>query len=412
MEKQDVFKSIKVADFTWAGVGPLTTRVLAEHGATVIRVESHKRPDSLRFMGPFKDGKPGLDRSAFGAAYNTGKYGISLDLNTPKGRELAEKLIMWSDVVANSFAPGTMVKWGLDYEGVTRFNPDIIYAETTMQGQWGPYKNYSAYGIHAASLAGFHEMTGWPDRGPALVYGAYTDYIGPWYLAMAIIGALDRRRKTGKGMYIEQSQLEAAATYLGPTMLDFFVNNRIPVRMGNRDPYMAPHGAFRCKGDDRWVAVSVSTDEEWRAFCMILGHPEWITSPEFSTCLARKANEEVLEKRIEACTINYTPEEVMSRMQEAGIAAGVVQDNQNIFEDPQAVHRKAFEFLDHSVIGRHAYNTPAYRLSKTPHHLKKAAPALGEDNEWVYKEILGLSDDEISELLVEGVITTEADVSW
>ncbi len=411
--KKEIFESIKVADFTWVGVGPLTTRVLAEHGATVIRVESHKRPDSLRFMGPFKDGKPGLDRSAFGAAYNTGKYGISLDLNKPKGLEIAKELIKWSDVVADSFAPGTMRRWGLDYEGVKKFKPDIIYAETTQQGQWGPHASYTAYGIHAASLAGFHEMTGWPDRGPNLAYGAYTDYIGPWYLSMAIIGALDRRRKTGKGMYIEQSQLEAGVTYLGPTLLDYFVNGRIAGRMGNRDAHSAPHGAFRCKGEDRWVAVSVSTDDhQWRAFCEVLGHPEWITSPEFSTWMARKENEDDLEQRIEAWTLNYTPNEVMSRMQDAGVPAGVAQDNQDIFQDPQVSHRKAFENLNHSVIGRHAYNTPAFRLSKTPHQLKKAAAALGEDNEWVYKEILGCSDDEIGELLVKGVITTEGDVSW
>jgi benzylsuccinate CoA-transferase BbsF subunit len=412
MKKKQVFESVKVADFSWVGAGPLASRVLAEHGATVIRVESHKRPDPLRFMGPFLDGKPGLDRSAFGAAYNTNKYGITLDMEKPKGQEIAKKLMMWADVVTNSFTPGTMKRWGLDYQTVSEFRPDIVYYKTSQQGQWGPHANFSGYGTHAAALAGFFGVTGWPDRGPSLLFGAYIDYISPWYLAIALIAALDRRRKTGKGLYIEQSQLEAGVNLIGPALLDYFVNGRIAGRMGNRDPYTAPQGAFRCKGDDQWVTISVQTEEHWQAFCEGTENPQWTTDPRFSTWSVRKENEDELEKAIEAWTADLTPQEVMTRMQQAGIPAGVVQTSQDLFEDPQVRHRRAYEYLNHSVIGRHAYNSPAYRLSTTPWEPKKAAPTMGEDNEWVYKEILGLCDDEIADLVIEGIITTDADTPF
>lgn len=412
MNKKEVFEGIRVADFSWMGVGPQASRVLAEHGATVIRVESHKVPDMLRFMAPFVDKRPGIDRSQFGAAFNTNKYGISIDLKNPKGHEIAKKLIMWSDVVTEAFTPGTMKRWGLDYESVVKFKPDIVYYSTCQQGNEGPHAAFRGLGYNAASVSGFFEVTGWPDRGPAAVFGAYTDFIAPWYLAVILIAALDRQRKTGKGLHMEQSQFEAGVSFLGPAILDYFVNGRIAGRMGNRDPHLAPHGAFRCKGDDQWVAIAVRCDEDWQAFCKVIGDPEWSRGSKFTTVLARKENENELEGLIEQWTVNYPAQEVMSRMQASGIPAGVVQNNQDLFEDPQVSHRQAYTYLKHSVMGLRAYNTPAFRLSKTPWQPKKAAPAMGEDNEWVFKEILGFSDDDIANFLVEGVITTEADLPW
>lgn len=407
MDMNEAFKGIKVADFSWSGVGPMASRVLAEHGATVIRVESHKRPDSLRLLGPFLDGISGLDRSQFGVCFHTNKYDITLDMNRPKGTEAAKRLIMWADVVAESFSPGVMKKWGFDYERVVEFKPDIIYYSTTQQGQYGPQARFSGYGVHAASMAGFYEVTGWPDQGPSLIHGAYTDYISPWYLAVALIGALDRRRKSGKGMYLEQSQLEAGISFLGPVLLDYRVNGRIAGRMGNRDPFMAPHGAFRCMGTDRWVALAACNDKEWQAFCKVIDHQEWVGDPRFTTFKARKENEDELERLIEEWTVNYLPEEVMFQMQAAGVPAGVVQDPQDLFEDPQVKHRQAYTFLNHSVMGFRAYDTPAFRLSKCPWQPKKAPGAMGEDNEWVFKDILGYTAEEIAEMRSEDVITTE-----
>ena len=411
MLRKNVFEGVKVADFAWVAAGPQVSRELAEHGATVVRVESHRRVEAFKAVAPFKDGKPGIDRAALGAMTGTNKYGISLDLNRLRGQEIARKLVMWADVVTDSMTPGTMKRWGLDYEACKKIRPDIIYFSTCQMGQYGPYAGFAGYGTQAAAVAGFHSVCGWPDRDPATVFGAYTDYISPWYLAIDLIGALLYRHQTGQGMYLEQSQMEAGASILGPALLDYAVNGRTADRMGNRDPYAAPHGVYPCRGTDRWIAIAVCTDKEWRAFCRVLGNPDWTRDPKFATLLGRKENEDELDALVAEWTGKHTAEEVMTLMQGAGVAAGITQTAEDLLEhDPQLKHRKHFVELMHKEIGPMAYRAPAYKLSKTPAELYRAGPCLGEDNEYVYGQILGFSDDEIAELLAEGVITTEADL--
>jgi len=409
MAKQ-IFAGLKVADFAWVGVGPQVGRELAEHGATVIRVENHRVPDSLRTMTPFKDGIRHVDRSGFGAAYNANKYSAAIDLTKPRGQELAKKLVAWADVVAESFTPGAMQKFGLDYESCRKIKPDIIYFSTCQMGQEGPLKKFGAYGVHGTTYAGFCHLLGLPDREPLPIFNNYSDFVAPWYLITAIVAALIRRKRTGKGLYLDQSQVEAGITLLGPLMLDYFVNGRIANRMGNRDREMAPHGIYPCLGTDRWLAVAVEDDAQWQALCRIMGDPAWTREPRFSTFLGRKENEDELDRLIAAWSKEYPREQLMATLQAAGIPSGVVQTTEDLFNDPQLKHREHFRFLPHTVIGRHAYNAPAYRFSKTPNHIHKAAPCLGEDTEWVYKDILGQTDDDIAELLAEGVITTEADL--
>jgi len=390
--------------------GPQIARELAEHGATVVRIESHKRPDLLRVSAPYRDGIPGIDRSAFGAAFNTNKYGMSLDLTRPKGREVAKKLVAWADVVADNMTPGSMAKLGLDYESCRQVRPDIIYFSTGQMGQKGPYSLLPGYGQNGVGYAGFSHLTGWPDHPPVLLPNAYTDFISPWYLCTAVIAALDYRRGSGKGLYIDMSQVEAGIAFWGPGLLDYIVNGRMVTRMGNRDPHMTPHAAFPCLGDDRWATIAVASDEEWQALCRAIGNPEWAHEPRFATWLGRKENEDELEHLIGEWTKDYSPEEVMVILQGAGVAAGVVSTSQDLFEDPQLRHRGHFVPLEHKVIGIHHYNMPAYRLPKTPAQLWKAGPCLGQDNEFVYKEILGYSDEEVTQFLLDGVITTEHDV--
>ena len=410
MQRKQVFEGIKVADFSWVAAGPQVARELAEHGATVIRIESHRRIDTLRAVAPYRDGKPGPDRTAFGTLANTNKYGISLDLNMPKGQEVARKLVMWADVVTDSMTPGTMKRWGLDYEACRKMKPDIVYYSTCQMGQYGPHASFGGYGGHAAAVSGFHSICGWPDRDPVQVYGAYTDFISPFYMTTALIGALLYRQRTGKGMYLEQAQMEAGVTFLGPALLDYVVNGRIAGRMGNRDPYAAPHGVYPCRAG-RWVAIAVYTDEEWQALCRLLGNPGWTKDPRFATLVARKENEDELDTLVSEWTRGYTAEEVMVLMQEVGVAAGVSQTCEDVLEyDPQLKHRRHFVELKHKVIGLHSYRAPAYKLSKTPAELYKAGPCLGEDNEYVYRQIVGLSDEELAQLLIEHVITTEADL--
>jgi len=409
MGVKQVMEGVKVADFSWVGVGPTVTRALAEHGATVIRVESHRNPDSLRMAFPFKDGVPGINRSGFGAMFHTNKYGMSLDLTKPRGREVALRLIQWADVVAESYTPGTMAKFGLDYASVRRIKPEIIYYSTTQQGQTGPHAMVPGYGTQGAAAAGFCQITGWGDRPPVSVFAAYTDAVSPWYLVVVLIGALMRLRKTGKGMYIDQSQCESAIHFLEPAVLDYIVNGRIAGRMGNRHPAAVPHNAYPCRGKDRWVAIAVQTDTEWRGLCKAIGRPELAEDLRFHTFMARKENEEALDHLIGKWTSGYLAEEVMLLMQGAGVPSGVVSACQDLFEDPQLRHRNHFVRLNHKEIGPMAYRAPAYKLSRTPSRLLRPGPCLGQHNEWIYKEILGYSDDEIGDMLSEGVITTDYD---
>jgi benzylsuccinate CoA-transferase BbsF subunit len=408
MSKQ-IFEGIKVVDFSWAAVGPQVCRELAEHGATVIRVESHQRLDPLRTFAPFKDGTPGINRSAFNAEYNTNKCSISLDLNHPKAQEVIKRLIAWADIVADSMTPGTMARWGLDYESCRKINPAVIYFSTSQQGQYGPHHTFQGVGHHVNALAGFSHCTGFPDSDPTMVFTAYSDFIAPWYLLIGVMGALLRRRKTGEGMYMEQSQLEAGLTFQAPDVLDYMVNKRVVSRDGNRDRYMAPHGVYPGSGSDRWVAIAVADDEQWQALCGVIGNPEWAGDPRFATIQDRKENEDELDRLVGDWTKDYTPEEVMARVQEAGVPAGVVQTCEDLLNDPQLKHRQHFRVLEHPDIGPHSYHAPAYRLSETPCDLKAPGPCLGQHNQYVYGEVLGFSDDEIADMLVEGVITTEGD---
>ena len=409
MIEKAALEGMKVADFAWVIAGPIVSRELAEHGATVVHVESHKRPDFLRVSGPYKGGVPGIDRSAFFAAYSTNKYGISLDLTKPRGREVARKLVAWADVVTEGMSPGAMAKLGLDYESCRQIKPDIIYFSSCQMGQTGPYSVFGGYGPQGMAYAGLAHLTGWPDR-PPLRTGTNTDFISPWYLCPAVIAALDYRRRTGKGLYIDVSQVEAGVTFWGPGLLDYTVNGRIINRMGNRDPYMSPHAAFPCLGDDRWAAIATTNDEEWRALCRAMGDPEWAHEPRFATFLTRKENEDELEHLIAEWSKDYSPHQLIGILQSVGVPSGVVQGYEDLFNDPQLKHRGHFVPLEHRVIGQQHYQMPAYRLSKTPAHLYRAAPCLGQDNEFVYKELLGYSDEEVSQFLLDGVITTEHDM--
>ena len=409
MPKQ-VFEGLKVADFSWVAVGPAISRELALHGATVVRVECHRYPDTLRTAGPFKDGITGIDRSGFYAAYNTNKYGISVDLNMEKGREIGRKLVAWADVVTDSMTPGAMAKWGLDYESCVKINPGIIYYSTTQMGQKGPYSAFKGYGALGVAYSGYFYLNGWPGGEPLPLFNNYSDFISPYYLYTGLVAALLYRRRTGKGMYLDQSQVEVGVNFLAPQVLDYIVNGRVACRMGNRDPYMAPHNIFQCSEPDRWVAIAVPNDDAWSALCSTMGRPELATDPEYASFKSRKANEDALEALIGEWAAGFTSDELVKMLQDSGVPAGPVESAEDLFNDPQLQHRQHFKTLEHPVIGPQAYQHPSYRMTCSPCDLRKPGPCLGGDNEYVYKEILGLSDDEIADLLIEGVITTEHDM--
>jgi crotonobetainyl-CoA:carnitine CoA-transferase CaiB-like acyl-CoA transferase len=398
------FEGVKVLDFTWLGVGPLAVNYLAFYGATAIKVESSIRPDPLRHLTPYKDGIRGLERSYYWAhAHPAKRLDITLNLNHPKAIEIARRLVAWADVVAESFLPGTMEKWGLGYEDLKKIKPEIIMLRTCMHGQTGPLAKHPGLGLVLTALSGFVAINGWPDRPPSALYGAFTDFMAPLFNAIALIGALNHRRQTGKGQCLDVSQHEACMHCIGPLFLDSAVNQREPTRNGNRIAYAAPHGIYRCQGDDRWCAITVFTDEEWKNFCRVIGSPAWVNDPKFNTLPGRKQNEDELDKRVEAWTSQHTAEKVMGLMQAEGVGAGLVANARDLAEDPQLKHYQCYQELDHPEMGRMSfYLPPGFTLSKASYE-RVHPPLLGEYNEYVYVQLLGIPDKEFVQLMEEGV---------
>jgi crotonobetainyl-CoA:carnitine CoA-transferase CaiB-like acyl-CoA transferase len=406
MVSGNVFDGLKIAEFAWVIVGPATSRYFTEHGAMVVKIESHRRLDTMRGTSPFAGGRPTVDGSMAYGRHNPNKYSVSIDLQSPGGRELAWKLIEWADVVTESFSPGTMEKWGLGYEAVRKRRPDIIYLSSSMQGRGGPHSGYAGYGMNAVNLCGFTEVTGWPDRRPAAPHGAYTDYINTRFNALAIMAALEYRRRTGKGQYIEQSQFETSLHFFAPPVMDYFANGNVMARDGNRSAEACPHGIFPCRGDDQWIAIAVTGDTQWRSFCTAIGHPE-LTST-YPGLADRKAHEGELERLVSEWTINYMPAEAEAILCQAGVPCHTVARPRDVYEDPQLAARGYWQTLEHPVMGPQKYEPQSsFILSKTPRCISTPSPCLGEHNEKVFREFLALSDDEIAGHIADGSITTE-----
>ena len=402
MAKQ-ALEGLKVVDFCWAIAGPIVGFYLAHHGATVIRIESMRRPEIHRVATPYKDSKPGINRGGLYAASNSNKLGMSLNLSHPKGLEIAKRLVAWSDIVGENFAPGVMERLGLGYGELKKIKPDIIMCSTSNLGQTGPEAIQPGYGMNLVGYSGFTHLTGWPDRMPAQPYAAYTDFIAPRFLVAAVLAAVDYRRRTGKGQYLDLSQMEAGIHFIAPAILDYTVNKRVETRDGNRCPYAAPHGAYPCQGDDRWCAIGVFSDGEWNALCQVMGNPEWTKEATFATLLSRKENEEELNEQLGEWTRNFTAEEVMEKLQAAGVPAGVVKNAADIQDDPQLAYRHYFWQLEHPEIGKHYCEAAGFTLSKTPTEIRMPAPLLGQHTEYVCREMLGMSDEEFVDLFNQDV---------
>lgn len=396
-----VFEGLKVVDFTWVLAGPLITHYLAAYGATVIKVESKKRPDALRTSGPFKDNTPGVDRSGYFPFSNANKYSITIDMNLKSGVQVAKKLISWGDIVIENFTPGTMERWGLSYEEIKKIKPDIIMLRSSNQGQTGPHAKQPGFGQQLVGFSGFSFYSGWPDRDPISYGMAYNDIITPRFAIAALIGALDYRRKTNKGMLLDISQTEASIHFLAPILLDYNVNKRIGNRSGNRCSYAAPHGAYQCKGRDKWCTIAIFSDEEWKRFGEVVGKA-WTKQTKFSTLLGRKTNEDELDKLVTEWTSNLSDDEIEEMLQNANIAAGRVKNVEDIFSDPQLKRRNSFWEIDHNVLGPYWHLGSPLMLSKAPAIPKMAAPCLGEHTEYVCTKILGMSDEEFVTLIDDG----------
>jgi benzylsuccinate CoA-transferase BbsF subunit len=384
---------IRVVDFSWHVTGPLTTKHLSDLGAEVIIVESRHRPGWRR-----------TPLSGSNDQNCTSKLSVTINTRDPRGLDLAKRLIARSDIMVENFAGGTIKRMGLGYESVREIKPDIIMLSTSMMGQTGPYSSHQGSGHRLTALAGFSQIFGWPDRPPGWV-GAYTDFIAPRYNIVAIMAALDYRRRTGKGQYLDMSQLEASLQFMSPLILDYGVNRRVATRMGNRSLGAAPHNVYRCLGEDRWCAISVFTDHEWQGLCQVVGDPALADDARFGTLAARKQHEEELDRLINGWTTTRPPEQVMNLLQAAGVPAGVAQTGEDLLDlDPQLRHRGTFAALEYPGIGR-------YRAQLGPHFQMSAckvemtpAPTMGQHNDYVFKGILGMPGPQFDQLVRDGVI--------
>ncbi|MBI4590298.1 MAG: CoA transferase [Candidatus Rokubacteria bacterium] len=397
------FEGIRVIDLAWVATGPITGRLLAEFGADVIRLESATRIDPGRTLPPWADREAGPNRSQLFANYNAGKRSVALNLSHPKALEIARQLIAQADVVVESFTPGTMARWGLGYPDLRSLKPDIILLSTCQQGQTGPHSHYAGYGSLAAALAGFYALTGWPDREPAMIYGAYTDFVAHHFASAALLAALDHRRRTGEGQHVDLSQFEASLHFLAPAILDYAVNGRVAARRGNRDDGAAPHNAYPCAGPDRWCVIVCEDEADWRSLCRIMGEPEWCRRPEFASQESRRCNAEELDRLIGQWTVAQDPASLARQLQAVGVPGGVVQSCSDLHRDPQLSAWGAFRWLDHPEIGRAPYEAWPFRCSETPGQLRPA-PCLGEHTHAVMTELLGMSRSEVDGLIHEGVL--------
>ncbi len=395
---------VKILDFTWVMAGPAATRVLADYGATVVRLESTRRLDTGRTIGPFHDGQPGVEHSGFFQNVNAGKLGLTLDLSQAAGRAVAIDLVRWADVVTESFSPTAMRAWGLDYAALRQVKPDIVMVSTCLMGQSGPLAQFAGFGNLAAGISGFFSLTGWPDRPPAGPFSAYTDYVAPRFTVAAILAALDYRRRTGQGQYIDQSQAESALHFLTPALLDYTVNGRSQERVGNRDVHLAPHGVYPAAGQDCWLAIAVHNDTQWQALCEVMQRPELGHDPRFATPAARLVHHDILDTILAAWTQVHDAHAAEAMLQERGVPASAVQNSQELYSDPQLVHRRHFVQLPHPLHGTTTIEGSRFRLSRTAARVERAAPTLGHDNQYVLGTILGYSPEHISALTATGIL--------
>lgn len=394
---------LRVADFTWVWAGPFCTLQLAHLGAEVIRVESATRTCVTRLLPPWPEGIPHRDRSGYFNQYNQGKKSLALDLSREDAREVARDLIRTSDIVVENFAAGVMERMGLGYSACRALRPDVIMIALSGYGATGPQSHYVSYGPAQVPLSGFSALTGYRGWRPMHVGISYGDPTAGLHGAVAVLAALLHRRRTGEGQYIDLSQWESTMALLPEGVLAETMEGRSPGRDGNRDPSDAPHGVYRCAGDDRWVSIAVASNDEWRALASLV-HAPWLDDPELAENDGRKRREDELDARIAGWCQTRSREEVTETLQRVRVAALPVLDARDLHDSPHLAERGFFVELPHPEVGVRRHLGIPYRLHGSPLTVRRAAPCLGEDTESVLRDVLGYDVDRIAALRAGGAL--------
>jgi crotonobetainyl-CoA:carnitine CoA-transferase CaiB-like acyl-CoA transferase len=395
---------LKVLDLAWVVAGPLVGRTLADFGATVVRVESRQRLDTARVLGPFRNGETDPQGSVAYDNCNAGKFGLTLDLRREDARAVVRDLVAWADVVIESFVPGQMAKFQLDYPRLKAINPSLIMVSSSLMGQTGPNAELTGFGNIGAAMSGLQRIVGERGEMPIGPFGPYTDYVAPRFALLALLAAVDRRRRTGEGGHLDISQVEATVGLIAPQIVDYEANGRTAEAKGNRDDHFSPNGVFRTRGEDRWVAITARDDAEWRRLAGLIGAPGLADDPRFATLAARKTNEDALEAAIAAWTAGRDAYEVERLLQAEGVPAHVVAESADVVNDPQLLARRSFIKQPHPRSGETVIDAARYDLSATPAQYPRTAPVFGRDNQYVLAEILGYPQSKIDALGAAGAL--------
>jgi crotonobetainyl-CoA:carnitine CoA-transferase CaiB-like acyl-CoA transferase len=396
---------VHILEFGSGAAGPIATRYFVEHGATVLRIESRSRPDFLRVYALGPDNPHGLEGAAMYDGLNVAKRNLTLNLKHPDAVAIVKRLVVeWADAVSENFAPRAMRGFGLDYDTLAALKPDLVMISACLNGNTGPHKDYPGFGGQGAALSGYNWLTGWPDRAPVGPFATITDSLAPRYVAAALAAGLHYRRRTGRGVYFDLSQVEVGTWTLSPWLLACQLEGVLGTRDGNRSARAVPHGAFPCAAegdvDDRWVALAIWTDDEWATLAEVIG----IDDPALATLDARLARVDEVEAAVGTWTATRTRAEVAEALQARGIEAVPVQDFADVHHDPQLAARGHFLELEHPMMGRGLYERSGFRVGDAPAGYDRAGPTLGQDNDWVLGEILGLAADEQARLREAGAV--------
>ena len=416
---EPVLNGLRILDLTQVAVGPYSTLLLGFMGAEVIKVESCSRMDISRgrarpapgasIGAVYPGGEPGenpWNRAGHHVQRNVNKMSLTLDLSSDRGKELFLSLVKVCDVLAENFRASVMDRLGLGYDVVSKINPRMIYLKVSSQGATGPEKDYGSLGSTLEQTAGLASITGYEDGIPLMTNETYPDPVVGILSVGALMAALRRRRRTGEGTLVDVSQREATVSILGEAILDYSVSGRVAAPMANRHPGMAPHGVYPCQGDDMWVAVSVSTDEEWQGLCRVIGRPDLAQDPRFAAAADRIKNQGDLDAALSAWTIERDHYQVMHMLQAHGVPAGAVLKGGETIQDPHLEARGFWDVVEHPEAGTYKQITTPWKLSRNPRQSAVAAPGLGEHNGYVLGELLGLSEAEMRELDEAGITGT------